>query len=125
MRALFDTNILIDYLRGIDAARAELARYTSVAISVITWMEVLIGAKDPPEETMVRRFLRRFDKLELTEAVAEEGIALRRRHRLKLPNAIIWASARRAGALLVTRNARDFPESEPGVRIPYRLAARI
>jgi predicted nucleic acid-binding protein len=26
LRALFDTNVLIDYLNGIDAAKAELAR---------------------------------------------------------------------------------------------------
>ena len=46
VKALFDTNILIDYLRGIPAAREELDRYETRAISVITWMEVLTGA--PP-----------------------------------------------------------------------------
>jgi len=33
----------------------------------------------------------------------------------------VWATARSNGCLLVTRNARDFPPSEPGVRIPYEL----
>lgn len=36
MRALIDTNILIDYLGGTDAARQELARYAAPAISAIT-----------------------------------------------------------------------------------------
>jgi predicted nucleic acid-binding protein len=40
---------------------------------------------------------------------------------MRLPDAIIWASAKRENALLVTRNIRDFPEHEPGVRIPYRI----
>lgn len=35
--ALFDTNILIDYLRGIPAAREELERFEQRAISLITW----------------------------------------------------------------------------------------
>ena len=44
MHALFDSNILIDFLNGIAAAKVELSLYESRAISVITWMEVLSGA---------------------------------------------------------------------------------
>ena len=44
VKALLDTNILIDYLRGVGAARTELGRYQDKAISIITWMEVLVGA---------------------------------------------------------------------------------
>jgi predicted nucleic acid-binding protein len=43
VRVLFDTNILIDYLSGIRAAKKELARYEYRAISTITWMEILVG----------------------------------------------------------------------------------
>src|SRR5262245_646148 len=41
--------------------------------------------------------------------------------RSQLPDAIIWATARRKNTLLVTRNIKDFPESEPDIRLPYRL----
>lgn len=44
--ALFDTNILIDYLRGIPEARSELHLYEYRAISIITWMEVM-GVRVP------------------------------------------------------------------------------
>ena len=44
VKALFDTNILIDFLRGVHAAREELGRYQLKAISLVTWMEVLVGA---------------------------------------------------------------------------------
>jgi len=40
---------------------------------------------------------------------------------MRLPDAIIWASAQSQDALLVTRNARDFPANAPDVRIPYQL----
>lgn len=38
---LVDTNVLIDFLRGIPAARTELSRHADKAISVITWTEAL------------------------------------------------------------------------------------
>lgn len=40
---------------------------------------------------------------------------------MRLPDAIIWASAQSQGALLVTRNSNDYPPEEPGIRVPYRL----
>ena len=73
MKALLDTNILIDYLTGIDAEVAEIA------------------------------------------------VAIRRKQKMRLPDAIIWASAKRESALLDSRNTKDFPADLPGVRAPYRL----
>jgi hypothetical protein len=46
---------------------------------------------------------------------------IRKKFRIRLPDAIVWATARTNGCLLVTRNARDFPAKEPGVRIPYSV----
>ena len=44
--ALFDSNIVIDLLSGHPPALVEAAFHVEVAISRITWMEVLIGAPD-------------------------------------------------------------------------------
>ena len=120
MRALLDTNILVDYLNGIEAARAEIARYRSPAISPISWMEVMVGTaadRDAP----VRGFLASFRQVEIGATVAERAVVVRRQRRIRLPDAIIWASAESISALLVTRNSKDFPPEEPGIRIPYRL----
>jgi predicted nucleic acid-binding protein len=57
--------------------------------------------------------------VELDENIAREAIDLRRRLHLKLPDAIIFASARVREIIFVTRNHRDFPAHEPGIRIPY------
>ena len=43
------------------------------------------------------------------EATLVESVNLRRSHRLKLRDAMIWASARIHGWQLVTRNTKDFP----------------
>jgi hypothetical protein len=42
-------------------------------------------------------------------------------YRVRVPDAIIWATARTRQALLITRNKKDFPSEDPAVRIPYSL----
>jgi predicted nucleic acid-binding protein len=120
VKALFDTNILIDYLNGIAQAAGELERYDDRCISIITWMEVLIGAK-PELAAATRDFLDSFAHVDIDEAVAERAVVLRQKYKIKLPDAIIWASADANSALLVTRNTKDFPAEAPGIRIPYKL----
>jgi predicted nucleic acid-binding protein len=120
VKALFDTNILLDLIKGIEAARIELSRYEDRAISIVTVIEVLVGTT-PATEAKERALLAEFALVPLDGLVAEETAILRRLHRVKLPDAIIWASARLQGRLLVTRNTKDFPADDPGVRLPYRL----
>ena len=118
--ALFDTNILIDHLNAIPQAREEIERFEDRAISIITWMEVMVGAKtDLVEPT--RRFLEGFQVIALDDEIANRAIELRRGHRIKLPDAVIWATAQTNSRLLVTRNTKDFPTKDPGIREPYTL----
>lgn len=121
MRVLIDTSILIDYLRGVAAAREELARYADPSISAITWMEVMVGASDEREAARLRAFLAGFRLVPIDQAVSELAVGIRRRHHTRLPDAIIRASARRIEGLLVTRNTKDFPPDEPDVRVPYAI----
>ncbi|KND58008.1 hypothetical protein BSCH_02323c [Candidatus Paraburkholderia schumanniana] len=120
VRALFDTNILIDYLVGIDAAKAEIERYEQRSISIITLMEVLVGAKSDSESS-IRAWLSTFDLVPLDTAVANLAISIREKARIKLSDAIVWASAQSVNALLVSRNSKDFPPDDPSVRMPYQL----
>ena len=120
MKAVLDSNILIDYLRGINKARIEIALYNEPLISPITWMEVMSGATDEEEKQLNRNFLDRFQRVELVLPVMEQAATLRNTHRLKLPDAIILASAQVNNLMLVTRNTKDFdPRKLPNVRVPY------
>lgn len=120
MNAVFDTNIVIDALNGIPDADAEYNRYERVLISRITWMEVLVGAQG--DDSDLRDFLEtHFEIIALDLAVAESAVQLRRAYRLRLPDAIIWATAQVNGAVLVTRNTKDFNVDWDGVRIPYAV----
>jgi predicted nucleic acid-binding protein len=118
VKAVFDTNILIDFLSGRREAREEIARFDAPAISLVTWMEVMVGAT-VAEAVTVRAWLSTFEVIGVDQPVAEEAVALRQIRRLKLPDAIVWATARTRGSLLVTRDSRGFPIDDPGVRIPY------
>jgi predicted nucleic acid-binding protein len=119
MKAIIDSDVLIDYLQGLGKAKAELERYSRREISIISWMEIMAGADDAAEEAPCRDFLSTFTIHPLSVEIAAEAVQLRRRFRVRLPDAIIWATARVNGCLLVTRNAKDFPVKEPGLRIPY------
>ena len=118
---LFDTNILIDHLNGVAKATREIRRSHDPAISVITWIEVMTGAASPGEEAILRAFLSNFQYLEMTREVAERAAVIRRQRRIKMPDAIILATADTAGRQLVTRNAKDFPARTRGVRVPYKI----
>jgi predicted nucleic acid-binding protein len=119
LRALFDTNILIDYLNGVEAAKEEVERYERPAISVISWIEVLVGVKDGLESA-TRKFLSSFERIELTERIADKAVLIRRGAKISVPDAIILASAQIENLVLVTRNTKDFSADAPGIRVPYR-----
>lgn len=119
MRAIIDSDVLIDYLQGSEKAKREIERYDQPEISIISWMEIMTGADTAAEEKVCRQFLDRFSTHQISLEVATEAVRLRKKFKLRLPDAIIWATARTNGCLLVTRNTKDFPKREPGVRFPY------
>ncbi|MGA2052017.1 MAG: type II toxin-antitoxin system VapC family toxin [Opitutales bacterium] len=121
MKAVFDSDVLIDYLLGQPKARVELQKYDQRLISVVSWTEVMIGAKNADENRRCRDFLAAFSVVPFDQTVAEEAGRLRQAHNIKLPDAIIWASARTSDALLVTRNTKAFPKHDPFVRFPYQV----
>lgn len=121
MRAIFDSDVLLDFLQGREEARQEFRNYAKWEISVISWMEMMSGVESKDEVKECRNFLDGLVVHPLVGGVAEEAVALRRKFRLRWPDAVIWATAREQGCLLVTRNSRDFPKNEPGIRVPYTI----
>lgn len=120
MKALIDTNILIDFLRGVPEAKRELDLYENPLISLITWIEVMAGTT-PETEGPARAFLATFELVEIDARIAERTVQIRKANRLRLPDALIAATAQIHQCLLVTRNVRDFDPAEPDIRMPYSL----
>jgi predicted nucleic acid-binding protein len=92
----------------------------SPLISVITWIEVLVGCRDAETEA-VQVWLEAFPRLPLDDASSRVAVRLRQQHGMKMPNAIILATARCAELTLATRNSRDFPLTMVGVLHPYMI----
>lgn len=121
MQALFDSNILIDLLAGLPAAIEEAERYTQVSVSIINWIEVMSGAKIEAEEKCCAILFTGLKIINLNNKISTVAVEIRRERTLKLPDAVIQATAEVKRLTLVTRNTKDFPASMPGVRIPYTL----
>ncbi len=120
MTTVFDANIVIDLLKGVEPALLEAESHDDRAISIVTWMEVMAGVT-PELKDDVRGVLSEFRLISLSGAIAEQAVIERRQRRIKLPDAITIATAVVERGVLVTRNTKDFPRNERHVRIPYRL----
>ena len=119
----FDSNIIIDALRGFEQARVELKRAAErggrLWISRMVWVEVM-SKGDGEGLRRAEQFLEGFGVDELDEEIGMRAASLRRdRPRLKSPDAVIFATALVRGRVLVTRNIKDFPATTPGIRVPY------
>lgn len=123
---LIDTNVVIDYLAG-KLPAAGMAFVDGVIndrpqLSVITKIELLgyplIGA---PAQVLID-FVNDSDVLQLTEDVADRCIVLWKAHKIKLPDALIAATALVNNLTLLTRNTTDF-KNISGLRVinPYDL----
>jgi len=99
---VFDTNALIAVSQGsFDISSQDV----HVVISVITRIEFLAWPNlDDLQRELARRMLNSVDTAPLTEEIEEEVIALRKQRTLKLPDAIIAATALVLGAPLVTND---------------------
>ena len=121
MKGVIDSDVLIDFLQGVPAAAMEIDRYDDPCYSVISWMEVMTGAESAAERFAVETLFESMRRIDLSADIARRAVELRRQLRLKLPDAIVLATADREGCILVTRNEKDFDSRDPRIRIPYVL----
>lgn len=113
MSCVLDTNLLIYFLDEVDApeamARVEDAIRNGARFSVITRMEIL-GWRGHTESSRrhARNLLDRLHEISLTSVVVDKVIEIRSASSMKLPDAIIAASALAEALPLMTRNTADF-----------------
>lgn len=101
-RYLLDTNAVIYLLSGRLVLPLPEGRYS---VSIITEIELLSFSDiSAEEEQKIRDLLLLLDRVQITDAVRDEAIRLRRKNRLKLPDAIIAASALINDAVLLTND---------------------
>ena len=114
-RYLLDTNAIVCLLRGDQALHQRLQRAEWVGISILFQIEFLAFPNLSENDGRIfQKFSEAIDVvgLDRTErALIDRIVSLRRQYRLKLPDAIIAATAIERGAILITddRQLRKLP----------------
>ena len=112
MRALVDTNVIIDAVGGLAPAVKDLeqaVRSEWVGYSAITRLEVLCYPNlTGDEECALRTVLGELVEVQVMPAIIDRAVQIRRACRIKTPDAIIAATALECAAILITRNTKDF-----------------
>jgi predicted nucleic acid-binding protein len=119
-KLILDSCTIIDFFNDApDSLDIEsLVVQNACAVSFVTKLEVLSSPNlSDDEESAIRRFLSRIPILPTNELIEEEVIKIRRSTNLKLPDAIIAATAIAIDAEVVTTD-KDFLKCEyPELRI--------
>jgi predicted nucleic acid-binding protein len=103
-RFILDTNIALYHLSGQLQNNLPIGKYF---VSVITEMELLsYPSLRSTEEQQIQRFLAQLQILNLTESIKQTAIELHKQNRLKLPDAIIAATAFDLNATLLTNDLK-------------------
>lgn len=108
-KLLLDSNIVI-YLSKKTLSISDIAQPgDTVYVSLVTYMEV-VGYKfsDEAEERFIADLFTTLQRLSVTQLVADRVVIYRKLRKVKLPDAIILATAREYGCKLITRNISDF-----------------
>jgi predicted nucleic acid-binding protein len=117
MGYLLDTNVVINYLDASMPTKGMQLLNTFVddepIISVTTKMETLgFNFKSPEEQTITETLINGCSILDINNGIVNKTIAIRKNKKMKIPDAIIAATALVYDLVLITRNTSDFKNIE-------------
>ncbi len=111
---LFDTDVIIWALRGDNRAAKAIDQEESLYLSIVSFMELLKGARDKQDLRLTKAFLADlgFQIVPLSENIGHRASIYIEEYGLKsnlgLPDALIAATAAENEMMLCTGNARDY-----------------
>src|SRR5262249_37595133 len=125
---VFDTDILVWYLRGEDSACRfiQSVPYSERAISSLTMMELLQGCRKAAEMRAVRAFLTHniSSLIHPDENISQRAIGLLESHAaahgLRVVDPVIAATAAESGSALATGNLRPYRAIATLHVVPFR-----
>lgn len=110
---LIDTNIFIYYLKNekkiVDYFNSLKISNEEISFSFINKIELLsLPELKKNEEIIIRNMLNEFQDIGFDRKIEEKTIDIRKRINIKIPDAIIAATAITYNCTLITRNVPDF-----------------
>ena len=115
---LMDSNVVIDYFGNkLPPKATSLIDNLPAVISVITRLEILGWYNATSEQlNKLQNFVEQSVVYSLSEVVIQQTISLRQQHHIRLPDAIVAATALTENKTLITRNVNDF-KNIPGLNL--------
>jgi predicted nucleic acid-binding protein len=129
MNMLVDSNVIIDYVsnRIPEKSAKQLDNYfnSNFSVLIISKIEVLGFNTLDYEMEQLESFIQLNSIVYIDEAVADKTIEIRRMKRIKLPDAIIAATALVQNCILLSHNTTDFNKIE-GLQVldPYSFVGK-
>ena len=117
--AFFDTDVLIHFSHAHPGAQEIMRRVEHRLISIVTWAEFLTGIPEPQMDQAKAFLDDTFEIIETARHTYERALDLRKAHRLKLPDALIYAGAKDMDVPLITGNIKDFNPDWKDIYNPY------
>ncbi len=102
MRYLLDTNAVVYCLEGIFPLFEKISFEDELYLSFISHIELSCGKNNEDQEFMIRRFVSDLIEFETDGDITERSIFVRKKYGLKIPDAIIVATAIEKDLTLVT-----------------------
>lgn len=97
-----------------------LDQFDDISISVITYMEIFgYDFANQEEEKYIRDLISVFDIIYVDQKITDIVINIRKKKRIKLPDAIIAATAISRDLQFVTRNVDDFENINIRILNPF------
>ena len=125
-KAIIDSNVIIDAVRKLIDIEKSIFQFNRVYISLITYIEVLgFNFKDENERIITTKILEIFEIINPDIEIADLTVSYRKMKKIKIPDAIILATARKLNAKLLTSNIIDFTNIDEQVTFIEPVKAKM
>ena len=111
---IIDTDVIIWYLRGAEAAKKVIEENIPFSISVVTYMELMQGMKDKEETRIFQKQIQKWniDIIQINKEISSRAMFYVQEyalsHSMMLADALIAATVVQTGETLLTANARHY-----------------
>ena len=117
-KALLDSNVIIEASKGVISINSNIKKHKYLYISIISYIEVKgFNFSNIDEKSAIESILKIIPTINLDLQISEIAINLRKIRKVKLPDAIILATAKSMNAPIITKNINDFINIDNAIEI--------
>ena len=115
---LLDSNVIIYCSKKLLDFKDIAKKYDKIFLSAITYIETLgYNFPNSDEKKIIETVLNSFPIIQTDMEIISQVVVYKQFKKIKTPDAIILATAKKLGAELVTANEDDFKDIDPSVSI--------